>query len=49
MNIIYILIPLAILLGLIFLIGYIWCTISGQYDDLDTPAYKILVDERKAK
>ncbi len=47
MNIIYILLPIALLLGLGFLAAFIRVAMSGQYDDLDTPAHRILLDEEK--
>lgn len=47
MEIITILLPLAILLALIFIVGFIWMTIHGQYDDLETPAMRMLIDDKK--
>ena len=47
MEVITILIPIAIVLALIFIIGFIWMTLSGQYDDLETPALRMLLDEKK--
>ena len=43
------LIPLTILLGLIFIASFIWMATSGQYDDLETPKYKILLDDKLIK
>lgn len=45
MSVIFILLPLSIILGLIFLIGYIWSVKTKQFEDLDTPAVRILADE----
>lgn len=45
MNIIYLLLPLALLLGLVFLIAFIRSGMSGQFDDLDTPSHRILLDD----
>ncbi|MCB0323325.1 MAG: cbb3-type cytochrome oxidase assembly protein CcoS [Bdellovibrionales bacterium] len=45
MEIIYFLIPMAIGLGLIGLLGYWWAIRSGQYDDLETPAMRMLFDD----
>lgn len=45
MDILIILIPLALLLGLLFIGSFLWATHQGQYDDLETPARKILFDE----
>ena len=45
MEILYLLIPLAVLL--VFLIGAIfcWAVKSGQFDDLEGPAHRILSDD----
>ena len=45
MSIIYFLVPAALCLGFLFLGIFIWTSQSGQYDDLETPAYRILTDE----
>ncbi len=45
MEVVAFLIPLALLLGLLFIASFIWMAISGQYDDLETPKYKILLDD----
>lgn len=47
MDILIILIPLALLLGGIFLALFLWATSKGQYDDLDTPAQRILYEDTK--
>ncbi len=45
MNVIALIIPLSILLGTLFVVCFIIAAKSGQYDDLDTPAYRLLIDE----
>lgn len=45
MNIIYLLAPLALLLGLVFAIGFILAARKGQFEDVETPAYRILLDD----
>ncbi len=42
----YLLIPLSVLL--VFIIGVIfwWSLRSGQFDDMEGPAYKMLMDDR---
>jgi len=45
MNIVYFLVPAALSLGLLFLVIFIWCSKNGQYDDLETPAIRILIEE----
>jgi cbb3-type cytochrome oxidase maturation protein len=47
MEVIPLLIPLAILLALTFIVGFIWMTVKGQYDDLETPAMRMLIEETK--
>lgn len=49
MEIITFLIPIAIILGALFLAGFVWMTMSGQYDDLDTPGHRMLLDETKSQ
>ena len=45
MSVLIYLIPIALLLGLIGLIAFIWSLKSGQYDDLDGAAHRILLDD----
>ncbi len=44
MSVLIYLIPLALLLGFIGLIAFIWSLKSGQYDDLEGAAQRILLD-----
>lgn len=46
MESLYILIPLSVVL--VFVIGAIfwWALKSGQYDDMEGPAYRVLMDDR---
>jgi cbb3-type cytochrome oxidase maturation protein len=39
------LIPVALLLGLAGLVGFLWSLRSGQFDDLDGAASRILFDD----
>ena len=45
MNVIAFLIPLALLMGLIGLGAFIWSLKSGQYEDLEGEALRILEDD----
>ena len=45
MNIIYLLLPLALILGSSFALAFIASTRSGQFDDLETPAHRILIED----
>jgi len=44
MEIIYLLIPLSIILVGLIIAGFFWAVNSGQFDDLEGPAYRILQD-----
>lgn len=45
MSILIYLIPIALFLGLIGLGAFIWSLKSGQYDDLEGAANRILLDD----
>jgi cbb3-type cytochrome oxidase maturation protein len=45
MNILLYLIPIALSLGLIGLLAFLWTLNNNQYDDLDGAAHRILIDE----
>ncbi len=45
MEVIYFLIPLMIAIGLVMVGILFWATRSGQYDDLEGPANRILMDD----
>lgn len=45
MTILAMLIPAALALGLLGLAAFLWAMHSGQYDDLDGAAERILIDE----
>ena len=38
-------IPMAIILGIGFVVGFIWAARSGQFDDLESPAHRMLTDD----
>lgn len=45
MNVLIYLIPVALLLGALGLGAFLWSIRSGQYDDLEGAAYRILEDD----
>ena len=47
MAIIYVLLPISLILALIGLFAYRWALRSGQFDDLETPPIRTVVDEDK--
>lgn len=45
MSILFALIPLAMVLLAFAVWAFFWAVRSGQFDDLDTPAVRILLDD----
>jgi cbb3-type cytochrome oxidase maturation protein len=45
MNVVFVLLPLALIIAGVMLALFIWAVRSGQYDDLETPAVRILFDD----
>ncbi|HEY9056949.1 MAG TPA: cbb3-type cytochrome oxidase assembly protein CcoS [Aurantimonas sp.] len=45
MNVLIYLLPIALGLGVLGLIAFLWSLKSGQYDDLDGAAERILSDD----
>jgi cbb3-type cytochrome oxidase maturation protein len=45
MEMIFVLLPLALLLAAIAVGFFIWAARTGQFDDLETPAVRILFDD----
>jgi cbb3-type cytochrome oxidase maturation protein len=49
MSILIVLIPIALLLGGSGLAAFLFAARSGQFDDLETPALRALLDESERK
>jgi cbb3-type cytochrome oxidase maturation protein len=47
MEILFLLIPLALLLVALGVWAFFWAVGSGQFDDLDSPGWSVLTDEQK--
>lgn len=45
MEVLKILIPMALMMGVVFVGFFIWATKDGQFDDLDTPSKRLLLDD----
>ena len=45
MNILAVLIPISLILGSVGLIAFLWTVKSGQYDDAEGSAARILLDD----
>lgn len=48
MEIIYLLIPIALILVAVIIWIFMWAVKSDQFDDLEGPAHKIIMDNDKA-
>jgi cbb3-type cytochrome oxidase maturation protein len=49
MEVLVYLVPLALGLGLIGLLGFLWSLKSGQYDDLEGAAWRAIADDEPAR
>lgn len=49
MNILLMMIPMSLMLGLLFVGAFIWAARSGQFDDSVTPAHRILNNENEER
>jgi len=49
MSVLYIVLPLALLIVAVAVAAFVWATRHGQFDDLDTPAVRMLHDDAKRK
>jgi cbb3-type cytochrome oxidase maturation protein len=47
MNVLYFLVPLAILLAGAGVGAFLWAVRHGQFDDVDTPALRMLLDDEE--
>jgi cbb3-type cytochrome oxidase maturation protein len=44
-DILYLLIPLSVVLVAVIAAAFLWAIRSGQFDDLEGPAHRILLDD----
>ena len=49
MSVMYLILPLALLVVFVAILGFVWAARRGQFDDLDTPAMRALHDEVRKK
>lgn len=45
LEVLYVLIPMTLILAVLALAWFLWAIHNGQFDDLETPALRILFDE----
>lgn len=48
MNLLYLILPLALVIGAGFVAAFVWATRKGQFDDLETPAMRALFEDPAA-
>ncbi|MDZ7768407.1 MAG: cbb3-type cytochrome oxidase assembly protein CcoS [Woeseiaceae bacterium] len=48
MSILYLLIPLGLILLAAAIWAFFWAVGSGQFDDLDSPAWRVVMDDDRA-
>ena len=49
MSVLYIVVPLALLVVGAAVAAFVWAANRGQFDDLDTPAVRMLHDDEERK
>ena len=49
MEILYLLVPISVVLVFFIGIAFWWSLRSGQYDDLEGPGYRVLMDDDKTR
>lgn len=49
MEIVYLMLPTALALGAAFVGAFLWASRRGQFEDMETPAIRILFDETGGK
>ncbi len=47
MDILLFMIPLALILGLVALFGFVWSLKTGQFEDLEGDGHRILMDDNE--
>lgn len=45
MSILVVLLPIALFLGVGFTAAFVFAARSGQFDDMETPAHRVLIDD----
>jgi cbb3-type cytochrome oxidase maturation protein len=45
MEVVYFLLPLSLVLSAFFIYSFVRSVKTGQYDDLESPAQKVLIDD----
>lgn len=49
MSVVFVMVPVALLLAAAAVVGFVWASRDGQFDDVDTPQHRVLFDEPQAE
>ncbi len=49
MSVLYLLIPIGIIFLLLAILFFFWAIKNGQYDDMESQALKIVIDDHQSK
>ncbi len=49
MSVLFLMIPIALVLALVAVLAFAWAAGSGQFDDVETPATRILLDDKEVR
>ena len=47
MQVVYFLVPLGLMVLLVAIAAFCWAVNSGQFEDMDNPAHKIIFDDQE--
>lgn len=45
MSVLYLILPLSLVMALVAVLAFRWATRRGQFDDLETPAWRAVLDD----
>lgn len=49
MSVMYMILPLSLVMALVAVLAFRWATRKGQFDDLDTPAWRAVLDDESGR
>ena len=49
MEILYLLLPIAVIVSIVIAAFFLWTVKSGQYEDLDGEAHRVLMDDDRTE
>ena len=49
MSVLYLVLPLALVIATVAVWAFVWSVRGGQFDDLDTPAIRMLHDDAESR